>query len=56
MCHFCPQHETTTASGTYYVDVPPRAGRLVLEDPRGALPPFGKHVSVTPRAGELLLW
>jgi hypothetical protein len=49
-------HERATVSGTYYVAVPGGAGRLLLEDPRGALPPFGKHLTVAPAPGALLLW
>ena len=49
-------HEHATVSGTYYVAAPRGSGRLLLEDPRGALPPFGKHLAVAPAPGALLLW
>jgi uncharacterized protein (TIGR02466 family) len=61
-------HPNSAISGTYYVDVPAGAGGLKLEDPRHQLmmaaPPrrpsarVGNrtHVTVTPRAGQVLLW
>ena len=61
-------HPNSAISGTYYVEVPPGAGGLKLEDPRHpfmmASPPRRpsarvgnrSHVTVTPRAGQVLLW
>lgn len=61
-------HPHSAMSGTYYVDTPPGASSLKLEDPRHPLmmaaPP--RHadapeedqpfVYVTPRAGDVLMW
>ena len=61
-------HPNSAISGTYYVEVPPGAGGLKLEDPRHpfmmASPPRRpsarvgnrSHVVVTPRAGQVRLW
>lgn len=61
-------HPNSVISGTYYVDVPPGAGGLKLEDPRLPLmmaAPARKararggnrtHVTLQPKAGDVLLW
>jgi uncharacterized protein (TIGR02466 family) len=61
-------HPHSVLSGTFYVDVPPGASALKLEDPRHALmmaaPPRAEDapesertfVYVTPKAGEVLIW
>jgi len=61
-------HPHSVLSGTYYVDVPPGASALKLEDPRlplmMAAPPRREDapeeersfVYVSPRAGEVLMW
>lgn len=61
-------HPHSVLSGTFYVDVPPGASALKLEDPRlplmMAAPPRSEDapaeertfVYVTPKAGEVLMW
>lgn len=61
-------HPHSVLSGTYYVDVPPDASALKLEDPRlpmmMAAPPRSADapeeertfIYVTPKAGEVLMW
>ncbi|MEZ6023028.1 MAG: TIGR02466 family protein [Hyphomonadaceae bacterium] len=61
-------HPHSVLSGTYYVDVPPNASALKLEDPRHPLmmaaPPRADDapesertfVYVAPKAGEVLMW
>jgi uncharacterized protein (TIGR02466 family) len=56
-------HTNAVLSGTYYVNAPKGASPLVVEDPRHAMmmaaPPRktgSAYVSITPRAGTLLLW
>lgn len=61
-------HPNSVLSGTCYVEVPPGAGALKLEDPRlplmmaaPARKPRAKagnrtHVTVQPKAGEVLIW
>lgn len=61
-------HPHSVLSGTYYVDVPPGASALKLEDPRlplmMAAPPRSEDapeeertfVYVTPQAGDVLMW
>jgi len=66
--HAAHIHPHSVLSGTYYVDVPPNASALRLEDPRlplmMAAPPrledapedARTFISITPRAGEVLMW
>ena len=66
--HAAHIHPNSVVSGTYYVEVPTGAGGLKLEDPRHPLmmaAPARKpgarignrtHVTVSPRAGQVLLW
>jgi uncharacterized protein (TIGR02466 family) len=61
-------HPHSVISGTYYVDTPPGASALKLEDPRHAMmmaapprtedAPEDEHtfVYVAPKAGDVLLW
>ncbi len=61
-------HPQSVLSGTYYVDLPPGASALKLEDPRHAsmmaAPPRAENapesersfIYVTPNAGETLIW
>ena len=53
-------HPLSTLSGTYYVQVPPGASGLKLEDPRldrmMASPPRSAWISVRARAGQLVLF
>jgi len=61
-------HPQSVLSGTYYVDLPPGASALKLEDPRHAsmmaAPPRAENapesersfIYVTPNAGETLMW
>jgi uncharacterized protein (TIGR02466 family) len=54
-------HPHSVISGTVYVDTPPGASALKLEDPRlplmMAAPPRGDtFVTVDPRPGLLLMW
>lgn len=61
-------HPNSAISGTCYVEVPPGAGGIKFEDPRlplmmsapprrtGAGPGNRSHVTVAPRAGQVLLW
>ena len=49
--------QNSIVSGVFYVSVPPAgAGDLILEDPRGRLPPFGQRLVVRPRPGLLVLF
>lgn len=66
--HASHLHPHAVISGTYYVTVPPRAGAIRFEDPRlaqmMAAPPRKPDadrtnltfISVSPKAGEVLLW
>lgn len=59
--HSLHLHPTSFISGTYYVAVPKGAGALKVEDPRlsrlmAAPPAVGAHVSVTAKAGDVLLF
>ena len=66
--HTAHIHPHSVISGTYYVDVPKRAGAIRFEDPRHGLmmaAPLRKgksragnraFVDVAPKAGTLLLW
>ena len=61
-------HPHSVLSGTYYVDVPPGAGALKLEDPRlplmmaaptraeGAPEAERTFVTIEPKAGDVLMW
>jgi hypothetical protein len=49
-------HRGALVSGVYYVSCPEGAGKIIFEDPRGALPPFGNRVIHTPRTGQMLLF
>jgi len=59
--HSIHLHPLSVISGTYYVQVPPGAGSLVIEDPRldafmGAPPRPGYHVPFAPKVGSLILF
>lgn len=54
--HMSHVHPSSVLSGVYYSHVPPGAGALFLEDPRGPRPPFNGRVPVVPREGDLVLW
>ena len=66
--HAAHIHPHAVVSGTYYVTVPDKAGAIRFEDPRlpmlmaapprkaNAKPANRPFVSVTPKAGMLLLW
>ena len=56
MSHLHHVHENSAVSGVYYVNVPPGSGDLILEDPRGAHPPFGLRHVVKPRPGLAVLF
>ncbi len=56
MAHLHHVHENSAVSGVYYVSAPPGSGDLILEDPRGAHPPFGLRHVVTPRPGLAVLF
>ena len=56
IAHLLHIHKDALLSGCYYVSVPPGAGELIFEDPRGALPPFGNRIVHSPSAGELILF
>lgn len=66
--HSAHIHPHAVISGTYYVEVPPRAGVIRFEDPRlplmmaapakreNAKQPNRRFVEVSPKPGMLLLW
>jgi uncharacterized protein (TIGR02466 family) len=62
--HTPHHHVDSVLSGVFYVQIPENEGRsmrngagdLVFYDPRGALPPFGKSLHITPKPGELVLF
>lgn len=54
--HPAHHHVNSAISGVLYIDVPAGSGDIVFEDPRGALPPFGKSLHLTPTAGDLILF
>ena len=54
--HLPHVHESSQASGVYYVSAPPGSGALVLEDPRGPRPPFTNRVINRPREGLLIIF
>jgi len=56
MAHMAHTHPQSAVSGTYYVAVPPSGGDLVLEDPRGPLPPFQQRIVHRPRSGGVILF
>lgn len=49
-------HPDATVSGVLYLRVPAGAAPIILEDPRGSVPPFGKRVIHDPEPGELLMF
>jgi uncharacterized protein (TIGR02466 family) len=53
MSHTHPDH---MVSGVYYVAVPPQAGGIIFSDPRGRFPPFDETLTITPKAGDLILF
>jgi len=54
--HVAHYHPDSAISGTYYVAVPENSGELILSDPRGLLPPFGRSHIHNPKAGEVILF
>jgi len=54
--HMRHSHPKAMLSAVYYVKVPEKAGQIVLEDPRGPLPPFDNRLTITPKAGDLLMF
>ena len=55
--HATHVHPDAAVSGTFYLAMPPRAGAISFEDPRGMRPPFARNrLTHQPRAGELLLF
>eukprot|EP00750_Incisomonas_marina_P020785 INCI4087.1.p1 GENE.INCI4087.1~~INCI4087.1.p1 ORF type:complete len:311 (+),score=57.37 INCI4087.1:212-1144(+) len=54
--HLPHVHEDSMVSGVFYLTVPPGAGDLVLEDPRGMVPPFGNRVIHSPKVGDIVLF
>ena len=43
-------------SGVYYVNVPKGSGRLMFEDPRGSIPPFGGRIVLDAEEGQMVLF
>lgn len=54
--HQAHHHEGNILSGVLYLRVPEASGKLVFEDPRGALPPFGRTHRIAPVVGDLVLF
>ena len=54
--HMPHAHPSSLISGVFWSRVPENAGPLLLDDPRGPLPPFVHKVPVEPCAGELVLF
>jgi len=54
--HLTHVHPGSLLSGVYFSQVPPSAGRLLLEDPRGPLPPFHDRFTVVPTTGDLVMF
>ena len=56
MHHLSHTHPDHMVSGVYYVSVPPQAGGIIFSDPRGRFPPFDETLTITPKAGDLILF
>jgi hypothetical protein len=54
--HLPHVHNDALLSGVYYVSAPEGCGDLILEDPRGARPPFDNRLVHRPQAGELVIF
>ena len=54
--HLAHVHPSSIVSGVYYSHAPPGAGVLLLDDPRGPLPPFMSKMPIAPQTGNLVLW
>ena len=54
--HMPHAHPSSLISGVFWSRVPENAGPLLLDDPRGPLPPFVHKVPVEPVAGELVMF
>ena len=55
--HQAHHHDGNMLSGILYLRVPPlSSGKLVFEDPRGSLPPFGRTHRIAPAVGDLILF
>lgn len=55
-CHLSHVHPGSLVSGVYYSQVPEGAGSLLLEDPRGPLPPFNSRFTLQPKEGDLIIF
>jgi len=56
MFHLPHTHPYNLVSGVYYARVPPGAGDIVFDDPRGPLPPFENRIIHTPKEGDLIIF
>jgi len=55
--HESHAHENSLVSGVYYARVPSNSGRIVFEDPRGSLSPFGRlQTYFEPSEGDIVLF
>lgn len=54
--HQAHHHDGNVISGILYLRTTPNSGKLVFEDPRGSLPPFGCTHRITPVEGDLILF
>lgn len=54
--HAAHHHQNSAISGVFYVQVPEHAGDIVFYDPRGALPPFGKTLHISPTEGKIVIF
>jgi hypothetical protein len=42
--------------GVFYAQVGSGAGKIRFGDPRGLTPPFGNHITITPKSGDLIFF
>jgi len=56
MFHLAHIHPHNLVSGVYYARVPPGAGDIIFEDPRGPLPPFENRIIYTPKEGDMIVF
>lgn len=55
--HLTHTHPNSLVSGVYYVEIPKdNYGMLLLEDPRGPLPPFDNRIKIQPKEGDIVLF
>jgi hypothetical protein len=54
--HVPHHHNGNVLSGVIYVKTPDKSGAIVFDDPRGALPPFGKTFRIVPERGDIILF